>query len=73
MIRHHQAVRRNERGRAAAEGDHGSHRIAGEIGQATGIDPDARLLQLTRELRDLRRQPHPFVGGERESEKTDEK
>src|SRR5581483_7436267 len=60
---HHQAIGRNERGAAAAQRDHGAHRIAGEIGEAAGIDLQSHLLQLGAELRDLLRHPHAFVGG----------
>jgi hypothetical protein len=62
MVGHHQAVRRHERCRAAAEAHDGAHGIRGEVGQRGRIELEAVLLEGTGDLRQLGGLPHAFDG-----------
>ena len=69
VVRDDQAVRGDEGRAAAAEGDDGPHREAGQVCEGAGVPGEAEALQAGRERGDLLRHPHPLVrgkGGNRE-------
>jgi len=61
VVGHHQALRRDEAGGAAAERDHRAHRLPGQVGQLFRRQFQAGLLQLRRHLRQLLRDPHALA------------
>jgi hypothetical protein len=62
VVGDHQAIRRNERSRAARQGHDRAHRALGQIGQACGGDGDAGALQFGLQLRQLPGLPLALVG-----------
>ena len=65
MVGHGQALRRDEGGGAAAEADHRVHRPFGQVGKLAGGNVQAQRLKLVRELGQLVRAPHAFLGAGR--------
>ena len=66
VVGDHQALRRHEGSRAAAQADDGAHRELGQAGQVGRIQLEAGGFQLLGHLWQLLRHPHAFVrvGGE---------
>ncbi len=62
VVGHHQPLRGDETGGAAAQRDHRAHRVSGEVGQVGRIALEAGRLQFLRQLRQLGRHPHAFIG-----------
>ena len=62
VVGDHQALWRDEAGRAAAQRHHCAHRVAGEVGQLLRVQFQAGFLQRAGDLRQLLRHPHAFVG-----------
>ncbi|MNN22552.1 hypothetical protein D3C81_1359130 [compost metagenome] len=62
VVGDHQALRRHEAGGAAAQRNHGAHRVAGQVGQLLRVQLQACLLQRAGDLRQLLRHPHAFGG-----------
>ena len=62
VVGDHQALRRDEAGGAAAEGDDRAHRVAGQVGQLFRGQLQAGLLQRAGDFRQLLRHPHAFSG-----------
>jgi len=61
MVGDHQALRRDEARRAAAQRHHRAHRLSREVGQLLRRQLEAGLLQLRRDLRQLLRNPHALA------------
>ena len=74
VVRHDQAVGRDERGGAAPEGHDRAHRLSGEVGEGLWVAREAQRREPLRQLGYLLRHPHALVGGEGrgESERGDE-
>jgi hypothetical protein len=62
VVGRHQALRRHERGRAAAQADDRAHREFGQFGQGGGVEFQAGGFQLLGHLWQLLRHPHAFIG-----------
>ena len=62
MVGDHQAIRRHERGGAAAQRDDRPHRERGQIGQRCRVQIQSRVTQIPRDARNLLRREHAFLG-----------
>jgi hypothetical protein len=62
VVGDHQALRRHEAGRAAAQGDDGAHREGGQVVELGGVQRQAAGLQRFGDLGQLLGHPHAFIG-----------
>ncbi len=61
VVGHHQALRRNERRRAATQADDRVHGMGGQIRQAGRVGLHAHALEFLPQGRQLRGRPHALV------------